>query len=1014
MKKLKITLSSLLLLIATNTLFSQTYNADDDEVDFYVPGILANDAMQQVNFLLCFMKNTNFESFIDKGVYKALVDEAQCQSASGLDAASEALQATGGSAETGTSAVNETDTINYTTAVMQPSSSGSEYLGKGWVSLNFDVGGSDQNLTAYVKVNIRARADSSNRFGSFTMRYDIRNEAAIGAPLNVDANTSIEKGYLDVTNNVIKYRQSGVEDPPRAIEVDFNDLNNIQGILQTVLESGAGEPQPTHALFHQIHVNEGSNLYCQKFLAARTVSLGVDANNVPEWSVSNDDVAGFDPAGLTNVGTDGGNSGSIIGSHCWDLRKSEAKRIVYEYGTYLPSAGNTARKDLATPSLSLEAKSTTDPANAALANTPPIWIHASHWGVHVDQNRRGDVTDAIVFKNTRNDNDATKYSLRKNYYEIQKLSREQISLNSLDKISFQTNISWLAREGSPFRTAIQNLGFPVGDGFGIGNCNSSNTPVLVQCPEFAGYISVSAGTVTFHVTDAMSWGSNRQLPFKLPTPFTFTAAEWVTQMSVNNNNAGMWFHDPDAHQGYWVPFSAFQNVASNNVVTNIQQKISMAELKADIENPATNAGATGLICIERCLGYDELNATLAEAFTDMGGATPDPSSALSSPYLDIGAYLKNDSYFDDNPTDDQRNIGADPANPDEVLFVKGRHNFIGGVKKGEAGKYVVALDNGELKIKEDMATYTPAQNNFIEYTGSDTAGNKLAVNQRSHNDGLRDYRHKTKPVGYTVNDYNRHLGYAFTMDVVIDSTQNILDLYCPLDGTLQNASGYSALLKTDPGGASVHATGTQEYYCDYKFNEIPVRYEIRLKQMPVYTLVDSEDANETPISISEPVTLEYTVPANTVYNFSNLELTGDATKNLEGRKFKMKFEGFGNLYNIPGRVVNVCNETIVGKYTDNWLPCYRYVHDFIIPDGAILKDTSGADYLKVKALKGDEYLKKIVSNYDAYSKEITDVPGDNNLLDIYTDIGAKPAISHPAANSEKAAVVHGVTVIAAP
>ena len=72
------------------------------------------------------------------------------------------------------------------------------------------------------------------------------------------------------------------------------------------------------------------------------------------------------------------------------------------------------------------------------------------------------------------------------------------------------------------------------------------------------------------------------------------------------------------------------------------------------------------------------------------------------------------------------------------------------------------------------------------------------------------------------------------------------------------------------------------------------------------------------------------------------------------------------------------------------------------------------DYLKVKALKGDEYLKKIVSNYDAYSKEITDVPGDNNLLDIYTDIGAKPAISHPAANSEKAAVVHGVTVIAAP
>ena len=58
---------------------------------------------------------------------------------------------------------------------MQPTTSGDEYEGKGWVSLRFDMAGSDQNLTAYVKVNVRQTADSSNRFGSFTMRYDIRN-----------------------------------------------------------------------------------------------------------------------------------------------------------------------------------------------------------------------------------------------------------------------------------------------------------------------------------------------------------------------------------------------------------------------------------------------------------------------------------------------------------------------------------------------------------------------------------------------------------------------------------------------------------------------------------------------------------------------------------------------------------------------------------------------------------------------------------------------------------------------
>ena len=1007
MKNFKTTLLSLLLLIATNTLFSQTYAADDDEVDFYVPGILANDAMEQVNFLLCFMTNTNFESFFDAGVYKALVDEAQCRSASGFDAASESLQATGGSAETGTSTVNETDTINYTTAIMQPTTSGDEYEGKGWVSLRFDVAGSEQDLTAYVNLNIREPADSSNRFGSFTMRYDVRNEAPIGAPLNITAGTSTEKGYLDVTNNVIQYRQSGIEDPPRAIEVDVTDTDNIQGILQTVLESGEGESQPTHALFHQIHVNETGNRYCQKFVEARTVSQVVvqdeNGQNIPGWAVdennSIDDAAFADQLqnNLNNVRTDGGNIGTVTGSHCWDLRKSFAKRIVYEYGTYEPTAyGDAARKDLETPSLSLEAKSTTDNANEAL--TSPIWIHASHWGVHVNQNQRQFVDDAIIFKNTRDDNDSTKYSLRKNYYEVQKLSRLEKSLDSLDKVSFQTNISWLAREGSPYRTAMINLGFPVGTGFDLGNCNGNSDPVEENCPEFAGYISVTGGVVTFNVTDAMNWDqSNRQLPFKLAAPFSFTATEWANEMSANG--IGLNFYDPDANQGYWVPYSAFADVTTAAVVTNTQEKISLADLKADIENTVTNPQATGLICIRHCLGFEELNLTLDAAFADMEALNPSPETPVITPYLDIGPYLKDDSYFDTN-TNDQKDAAED-------LYDKGRHNFIGGVRKGEAGKYVIAADNGILKLKEDMTTNT----DFVQYD----ADNLLAINARNHNDGLGNYRHRTKPNDYAdAYSYNQHLGYAFYMDVVIDSNPNISALYCDANDAGSAASGYDATLKSHPAGASQHfiGDGTFEYYCDYKFYEIPVRYEIRLKQMPVYTLIDSEDANEAPIDISDPVTLEYTVPANTEYNFSNQILTGDDNENLEGRKYKLQFEGFGNLYNIPGRVVDVCNDIVIGKYTDNWNNnCYRYVHDFVIPDGAILKEYStGTNYLKVKALRGDEYLEKIDFAYDDFAKGVGDVPGDDDLQNIFSLIGTAPDITHPAAESDKAAVVHGVTV----
>ena len=50
MNKLKIFLISLFSLIGYSNLIAQTYDQDASEVDFYVPGILANDAMQQVNF----------------------------------------------------------------------------------------------------------------------------------------------------------------------------------------------------------------------------------------------------------------------------------------------------------------------------------------------------------------------------------------------------------------------------------------------------------------------------------------------------------------------------------------------------------------------------------------------------------------------------------------------------------------------------------------------------------------------------------------------------------------------------------------------------------------------------------------------------------------------------------------------------------------------------------------------------------------------------------------------------
>ena len=135
---------SLSIILSSAFIHSDDYTDDAAEVDYYVPGILANDAMQMVNFLLCFFQKTNGSTFIDKGAYAALVDEAKCETASGADAASEGAAASGGSSAGGgggaAGAENAVEQVTYTPGIFQNVTSGNTATGKGWVDLLLDVG----------------------------------------------------------------------------------------------------------------------------------------------------------------------------------------------------------------------------------------------------------------------------------------------------------------------------------------------------------------------------------------------------------------------------------------------------------------------------------------------------------------------------------------------------------------------------------------------------------------------------------------------------------------------------------------------------------------------------------------------------------------------------------------------------------------------------------------------------------------------------------------------------------
>ena len=195
----------LIALFISSFAVAQTYTADQSKKDFYVNGLLANDGLQSLNFLICFMKNTNISDFIDKGTYKALIDEKSCEKADGSDSTAEASAATASSSNPGstTTATGTVSNIEYTpqTVIAETAADGS-IDGKGWVELEIEFF-DDQSVmgpaTAFVKMDLQEDVSDDNQLGTFTFTYDLVNDEAIPAPYNTPANTTMSVSYTHLT-----------------------------------------------------------------------------------------------------------------------------------------------------------------------------------------------------------------------------------------------------------------------------------------------------------------------------------------------------------------------------------------------------------------------------------------------------------------------------------------------------------------------------------------------------------------------------------------------------------------------------------------------------------------------------------------------------------------------------------------------------------------------------------------------------------------------------------------------
>ena len=53
-------------------------------------------------------------------------------------------------------------------------------------------------------------------------------------------------------------------------------------------------------------------------------------------------------------------------------------------------------------------------------------------------------------------------------------------------------------------------------------------------------------------------------------------------MNPDGRELGMWFHDTDSHQGYYVSYEAFQSPGLALVRTELETRISLEDLQNDI------------------------------------------------------------------------------------------------------------------------------------------------------------------------------------------------------------------------------------------------------------------------------------------------------------------------------------------------------------------------------------------------------------------------------------------------
>ena len=467
------------------------------------------------------------------------------------------------------------------------------------------------------------------------------------------------------------------------------------------------------------------------------------------------------------------------------------------------------------------------------------------------------------------------------------------------------------------------------------------------------YGTFDAETSTFTITEGLKYNP-QYVREDLPAPISFTTTDWTTHMFKVWGEGEEWEHidkrdlnlySDELQQDYTISHTAMENPTSSSkeagVSTTKWSRVSLDEL------PST------LNCIQECFTTTALVSHYTDvksqadpagdnsyAVTDPNGdrtftgEIPNPSP---SPYADVGPYIKESKevkvvYFEgtEDEWDETRN------------YTRGQ--WQDGIVSSDVVQY--SISNGVLLDPDNKEIKTG-----IEW-GVSRIGEAIRGARFANPDGWERYTTWGINTGTLIqSDDLQYIECEYTVDSNGNKTYN----------------EYHPEYTSDNGKLS------QTRYCVNKMwgnDDILVSYNINIRLDKNYEIYKAADGSK--LTLDPPKTLFYRLP-------NDKEKYGsDADK-----KFRLDYQG-DHLGGIPGNVINIETGENLGEWVETWKEEYRWVQRFIIPDGAVLTDSSDNQYL-VKALRGEEWLGKKDSAIGSLNNLLTLKTKDDLLTNVDID-----------------------------